>query len=710
MTKVLDIIGANKLLNPIYKKYLWGNKHLTQIYFGGSSSGKSFAIAQRAVLDVLNGRNYLVVRKTGASIAKSSFNEIREKIYQFKVQSFFRINASAFTITCTLNNCQFIFTGLDDVEKVKSIRPLTGVITDIWIEEATEISVNDYRQLTKRLRGVSRFPKRITMSFNPILKTHWIYKEFFATLWRDDQQYVEDKTTSILKTTYKDNVHLMPDDIERLESETDPYYRDVYLLGNWGALSGMVFNNWRVEDFDKESFENYRFGIDWGFSCLCGESLVTTSRGLIKIKDIKIGDKVLTREGYKQVIHTQNNGYKEVYALDFGLKKSIIATADHRIFTASGWKRVDELQEQETICVKQSNLMASFINKLRGNGQQNIIDATKEVKPCIFIEKYGNFIMEKSQRAMSYIIKILTHLIIILKIWFVLPLKNTQSFIVRKNLLAKWSKVIEKKLNILKKIGKKDGLRQCKQLKSEGESAENVGNLLLLQMFIKNTVQRIVENMPILGKVWQNISVKCAASRLWLQRITKEQLVLKSVHIKRQLLTEKKEVYDITVENGEYFANDVLVHNCDPFAFVRVAIDIQRRKLYICDEIYQVELLNDKAIELIKPIVKGGIVWCDSAEPKSIAEFRANGINARPVKKGQGSVEEGINFIKRFEIIVHPFCVNTIKELSTYHYKVDRTTGETLPIPVDADNHSVDGIRYSLIADMGMRGTVKDVL
>ena len=392
MTKTLEITGVNKILNPIYKKYLWGNKHLTQIYFGGSSSGKSFAIAQRAVIDVLNGRNYLVVRKTGASIAKSSFNEIREKIYQFKLQSFFRINASAFTITCTLNNCQFIFTGLDDVEKVKSIRPLTGVITDIWIEEATEISVNDYRQLTKRLRGVSRFPKRITMSFNPILKTHWIYKEFFATLWRDDQQYVEDKTTSILKTTYKDNVHLMPDDIERLESETDPYYRDVYLLGNWGTLAGVIYNNWRVEDFDKESFAEYRMGLDWGFAS-------------------------------------------------------------------------------------------------------------------------------------------------------------------------------------------------------------------------------------------------------------------------------------------------------DEFAFVRIAIDTKRKIIHVCDEIYQTELLNDKAIQLVKPIARGGIVWCDSAEPKSIAEFRANGINARPVKKGSGSIEQGINFLKRFQIIVHPFCVNTIKELSTYHYKTDRATGEPLPVPADVDNH-----------------------
>lgn len=710
MTKTLELTGVNKILNPIYKKYLWGNKHLTQIYFGGSSSGKSFAIAQRAVVDVLNGRNYLVVRKTGASIAKSSFNEIREKIYQFKLQSFFRINASAFTITCTINNCQFIFTGLDDVEKVKSIRPLTGVITDIWIEEATEISVNDYRQLTKRLRGVSRFPKRITMSFNPILKTHWIYKEFFATLWRDDQQYVEDKTTSILKTTYKDNVHLMPDDIERLESETDPYYRDVYLLGNWGTLAGVIYNNWRVEDFDKESFENYRCGLDFGFACLSGETLVDTDLGKKKLKDIKIGDKVLTRQGFRKVIHTQCNGQKEVYAIDFGNKKSIIATGDHRIFTASGWKRVDELQELETLCVNKSNLMARFIKKLLGNGQLNILDVTRKENGFIYIEKFGNFIMEKFQKGASFIIKTLIHSITRLKTWFALRNVNIQNCTIQKNLsiLSLKRHVIE--LNILKRIGKNAEKSQLKQHKKEEEFVKNAGCLTRLLTFTKNIVRQIVEKEPILGKAKRNISAKYVASRLWLRRIISAQPVLKNVHIKRQLLSQKETVYDITVENGEYFANGILAHNCDPFAFVRIAIDTKRKIIHVCDEIYQTELLNDKAIQLVKPIARGGIVWCDSAEPKSIAEFRANGINARPVKKGQGSIEQGINFLKRFQIIVHPFCVNTIKELSTYHYKTDRSTGEPLPVPADVDNHICDALRYATEADALMRGTIKDVL
>lgn len=66
------------------------------------------------------------------------------------------------------------------MEKIKSISPAGGALTDIWIEEATEISYADFKQLDKRLRGQSRHEKRLTLSFNPVYKTHWIYREFFG--------------------------------------------------------------------------------------------------------------------------------------------------------------------------------------------------------------------------------------------------------------------------------------------------------------------------------------------------------------------------------------------------------------------------------------------------------------------------------------------------------------------------------------------------
>ena len=119
-----------------------------------------------------------------------------------------------------------------DVEKLKSVTPIDGVLTDIWIEEATETLYEAYKQLTKRLRGLTtnNLPKRVIFSFNPILQTHWIYKEFFGG-WDDSKRLYRDEDLVILKTTYVDNLFLSPDDVKSLENETDKYFYNVYTLG-----------------------------------------------------------------------------------------------------------------------------------------------------------------------------------------------------------------------------------------------------------------------------------------------------------------------------------------------------------------------------------------------------------------------------------------------------------------------------------------------
>ena len=166
-----------------------------------------------------------------ATIRLSTFNELTKAIISMNVQKYFNINMSNLTITCKRNNKQIMFYGCDQIEKVKSITPKDGVLTDIFIEEATEINYNSYKQLRKRLRGRSDVLKRITLAFNPILKSHWLYKEMFARVWRDDINIYEDENMLIVKTTYKDNMFLEPDDIAELENETDPFYYNVYSLG-----------------------------------------------------------------------------------------------------------------------------------------------------------------------------------------------------------------------------------------------------------------------------------------------------------------------------------------------------------------------------------------------------------------------------------------------------------------------------------------------
>lgn len=254
-------------VNKIYLPYLEKQTRI-QIFFGGSSSGKSVFLAQRTILDVLKGRNYLAVRKVARTIRQSIFNELCKVINDMDLNSQFTINKTDMAITAK-NGYQILSCGLDDVQKLKSITPAKGVITDILVEEATEIEYSDYKEISKRLRGVSDFKgmKRITFAFNPILQTSWLYTEFFGK-WDDSMTQYEDENISILKTTFKDNAFLEQDDIERLENETDEYYYNVYTLGNWGVLGSVIFKNWKVEDCTeiRKIADNYKNGLDFGFA------------------------------------------------------------------------------------------------------------------------------------------------------------------------------------------------------------------------------------------------------------------------------------------------------------------------------------------------------------------------------------------------------------------------------------------------------------
>jgi phage terminase large subunit len=89
----------SNIFNPIFSPYL-KNDIRTQIFFGGSSSGKSVFLAQRCVIDLLEGgRNYLIIRNTANTLRASVFNEIKKIILNFDISKLFKINKSEMTIT-----------------------------------------------------------------------------------------------------------------------------------------------------------------------------------------------------------------------------------------------------------------------------------------------------------------------------------------------------------------------------------------------------------------------------------------------------------------------------------------------------------------------------------------------------------------------------------------------------------------------------------
>ena len=275
-------------INEVYRPYL-SDTHRYQLFFGGSSSGKSCFLATRAVLDALSGRNILVVRKVQRTLHASCWNEVLKALRRLKAQRLFRVSRSEMTLTVERTGAQILFAGLDDVEKIKSITPMNGALTDIWIEEATECSRDDFKQLDKRLRGPSPFKKRVTLSFNPTWRDHWIFREFFGG-WAEEgradaggepgvrvtpgRSYC-DRRVTILRTTYRDNRFLTEDDRQALEEENSGYYHTVYTLGRWGTRGDAVFTDWGSADLKAEPPpEGLRvfYGLDFGFGhdpCAC---------------------------------------------------------------------------------------------------------------------------------------------------------------------------------------------------------------------------------------------------------------------------------------------------------------------------------------------------------------------------------------------------------------------------------------------------------
>jgi len=124
---------------------------------------------------------------------------------------------------------------------------------------------------------------------------------------------------------------------------------------------------------------------------------------------------------------------------------------------------------------------------------------------------------------------------------------------------------------------------------------------------------------------------------------------------------------------------------------------IEGRRLYIEHEAYMIGCEIDMLPDLFDqvPNARKWPITADSSRPETISYMKKHGFPLiAPAIKGAKSVEEGVEFLKSFDIIVHPRCVHTISELTMYSYKTDPLTGSITPILADKDNHVIDAIRY----------------
>lgn len=275
------IVVNYKKLNPngfYLLHYLSDEQIRFLILYGGSSSGKSYSVAQAILIQTLHdNENTLVMRKVGASINKTIYEDFKVASRGLGIERFFRFTQNC--IKCTINGAKIDFSGLDDPEKIKGISNYKRV----HLEEFSEFDESDFKQIRKRLRG--KKGQQIICTFNPISETHWIKKTIFdvekwhelpmeitmggklvpseltqvkSLITNETKSVLNPRTkeiethapdTIVIQSTYLNNFWVVgsPDgkygfydeqciaDFEK-DRQQDPDYYNVYALGEWGIL------------------------------------------------------------------------------------------------------------------------------------------------------------------------------------------------------------------------------------------------------------------------------------------------------------------------------------------------------------------------------------------------------------------------------------------------------------------------------------------
>ncbi len=254
-----------KIKNPsrVFNKHIYDKltdySTFTEIHYGGASSGKSHGVIQKVVFKSLQAWKYprkvLFLRKVGSSVYDSIFEDVKQCLEAWGLLGACKVNNSAYRIELP-NGAQFIFKGLDNPEKIKSIKG----ISDVVMEEASEFTLDDYTQLTLRLRDKKHPNKQIYLMFNPVSKVNWVYNAFFVK---------KPKNTVIYQTTYKDNRFLdevTKENIEELAERNEAYYK-IYALGEFATLDKLVFPKYKKQLLNKDELSHIPsdFGLDYGF-------------------------------------------------------------------------------------------------------------------------------------------------------------------------------------------------------------------------------------------------------------------------------------------------------------------------------------------------------------------------------------------------------------------------------------------------------------
>lgn len=256
--------------NPCFREP--DSSHKRYIVMKGSAgSGKSVDTAQHYILRLMQdkGRNLVCIRKSDITNRDSTFAELSSAIYRMfgtAAEAYWIIRQSPLMLECKSNGNRIIFRGMNDErqrEKLKSITFQRGKLTDVWIEEATEITQADFEIIDDRLRGILPDGQfyQIRMTFNPVNKNHWIKKVFFD---------IPDPNVLTHQSTYLMNRFVDDAYRQRMErrKKVDPEGYVIYGLGEWGEIGGLILHNWEVAEVSTnlQDYDDVAIGQDFGFN------------------------------------------------------------------------------------------------------------------------------------------------------------------------------------------------------------------------------------------------------------------------------------------------------------------------------------------------------------------------------------------------------------------------------------------------------------
>ncbi|XPU96272.1 PBSX family phage terminase large subunit [Ignavigranum ruoffiae] len=369
----------------IFNKHIFDNlmdyKYFTEVWYGGASSGKSHGVVQKVILKSLQDWKYprkvLWLRKVGATVKDSIFADVISSLADFYILEHCKVNHSNREITLP-NGAIFLFKGLDDPEKIKSIKG----ISDVVMEEASEFNLDDYTQLTLRLREKKHKDKQIFLMFNPVSKVNWVYTTFFIK---------EQNNTIIHQSTYKDNRFLdemTKQNIEDLANRNPAYYK-IYALGEFATLDKLVFPKYEKRLLNKEELSHLPsfFGLDFGY--------VNDPSAFIHIKVDEHNKQLYFMEEYVKRGMTNDVIASAIHSLGYA-KEQIIADSAEQ-------KSVAELRQHGiTRVVAAKKPPGSILQGIQLMQQFDLIVDERCVK---LIEELENYTWQKDRKTNEYVNK-----------------------------------------------------------------------------------------------------------------------------------------------------------------------------------------------------------------------------------------------------------------------------------------------------------------